>query len=180
MPEYKCVFVKEDKETVIDESETKIIFSDSPESAAKTYEGESNQHGIHPGPYISVKNLFGAHIGTFQNSQFNQEAVTKFAKDQIEANTLRGELIELRASSRYSYCRNLIRIVTVIQWLLVGACLIASVVYLDSVSSANRETGTILLISSVIIGVLNPYVTQLTHIPFDIADLLFDIRKNSK
>ena len=47
MPEYKCVFVKEDKETVIDESETKIIFSDSPESAAKTYEGESNQHGIH-------------------------------------------------------------------------------------------------------------------------------------
>jgi hypothetical protein len=41
MPEYKCVFVKEDKETVIDESETKIIHADTARAAAAIYKLEA-------------------------------------------------------------------------------------------------------------------------------------------
>ena len=102
MPEYKCVFVKEDAETVIDESETKLIFSDSPESAAKTYEGESNQHGIHAGPYISVKTPFGAHIETFQNSRFDKLVASKqeVDEDNPALKNLIYDLISKHGSSR--------------------------------------------------------------------------------
>ena len=41
MPEYKCAFVKEDKETVIDESETKIIHADTARAAAAIYKLEA-------------------------------------------------------------------------------------------------------------------------------------------
>lgn len=75
MPEYKCVFVENDKKTVtgslhsVGASETKSIDADTPSDAANIYQQSANQwKGI--GPYVRVRDENG------------QEYIFRFSKDE--------------------------------------------------------------------------------------------------
>ena len=102
------------------------------------------------------------------------EAFGMIKDEDRTINTNPSELHTIRENSHYPYCRGLITIGTVLLWLAIPILLISGFAYIDSYRTQGQ--GVFLIVIYVLMAIFNPYVSNLTHLPFDVADLLFEIR----
>ena len=114
-------------------------------------------------------------FGISEGISKNREKTPNSSEGESSSST---ELSELRGNSNYPYCRGLITVTMFFQWIAVVVMFIAGILNIEGYSSDDRQMGAILMSSSIILAILNPYISHLTQLPFDIGDLLFEIKKN--
>ena len=107
-----------------------------------------------------------------------KEIADAFGITQVE-NTNSTELSKLRERSNYPYCRGLITLALFLQWIAVIVLFISGIIMQDGYRG-DREVGMMLLLSSIFLGIFNPYISQLSHLPFDAVYLLFEIRNKKE
>ena len=137
MPEYKCVFVKEDKKTIHSDiyanAETKLIQADTARAAAATYKLEANKwRDSIVGPIVRTSDENGQErffpdtvtVGDKQLStqRESQTPNTKTEKKEVqlsltETNKLLKELIKEQKSTNGKLDR--------LQWFLMGLTIVA-------------------------------------------------------
>jgi len=102
-------------------------------------------------------------------------------RQSINKNLTTNELFELRRNTNYQECRSFIKIIQILQWIIVAILFLVGLVIIgNSNRTIEQEIGLLIMAASIILGVFNPYLSNLWHLPFDAVDLLFEIKRNRK